>query len=943
MIKPHQRQSQSDRITIGVLTDWLGDEHPSLLLKGIISEARANDVNILCFVGQQPNHPERYASNANFIYDLPSAKSVDGLIVMSNRLSRFDPESVEQLCEKHQSLPIVSLGQRVEGVSSINVANEAGTCDAVSHLILRHGLHRIAYAMGPEKQLEAGERFQGYRRALKENGIAFDPSLVAPGGFDLELAEETIRVLLDERRVEFDAIVAANDLLAIGIIEQLNERGLYVPEDVAVIGFDDLDVAAACTPPLATVAQPIIDQGVEGVRALIAKIRGEPVPDLVVLPTHLVTRRSCGCLSPWVSGVKRRDPIEDGTNLIDLAKAWPETILAQVRSLVQSSHVRLPDDWPANLLTAFVYSSQEDAPQRFLLVLTYLLDEVARQRGKVGEWQGVISAVQQIILPSLNSPASRERADQLLHQARVLIGESVYQAQVGLEILDRRRMSLLRQVIFNLASTADFGEQLQILIDGLPGLGIRCGYLTLFEDHDPNAEWSNLVMAYTPERTFIADGDGIRFPTRQVIPEQYGQVGDGIMYTVQPIYYRNEYIGLLVLELNYDSLTAYELIRAVTSAAIKSGSFYQELQSYSQNLESVIRKATADLIQSKEQAENILNNSPDAILLLDKSGLIDVVNSTCSEVFGYSADELRGKHPSMLVSGELGSDVIKSVEQFAGNKGPIRFEVIAKPEKGVLFDAEVALAPVADGGIYRGAVCTIRDISALKDLERMKDALLSTAAHELRTPLTTIRGFSEILRTRDLTEERRDRYMGFIYEQSTHLGGLVDNLLDVARIQAGRGLEISFEMVDLEPILRSVVAAYREINSGHAFELVNLDHLPPVIGDPLRLDQVVRNLVSNAVKYSPGGGVVTITAAARDGRLEVSIRDEGIGMTPEQQSHLFERFYRADQSDSAIGGAGLGLTICKQIVEGHGGEIWVESEPGKGSTFTFSIPTVQHE
>ncbi len=941
MAKINRKQDRAKRITIGVLTDWLGDEHPSLLLKGIISEARANDVDILCFVGQQPNHPEPYANNANFIYDLPNPENVDGLVVMSNRLGRYSPEGVEQLCKKHQSLPVVSLGQLIEGVSCINVANEVGTCEAVNHLIYEHGFHRIAYAMGPEKQLEAAERYEGYRRALKESGIVFDPSLVAPGGFDAELAEGTIRVLLDEHKAEFDAIVAANDLLAIGIIEQLNARGIHVPEDIAVIGFDDLDIAAASTPPLATVAQPVIDQGVEGVRVLLAKIRGEPVPDLVVLPTRLVTRRSCGCLSPCVTGVRQHDPVQEGLHLVDLDKAWPETILAHIRSLVQSSHVKLPDDWPAHLLTSFFGAIQDDTPECFLTVLTYLLDEVVMQRGKIGEWQGVISTVQQVVLPSLTYPAIRERADQLFHQARVLISESVYQAQVGLEILNQRRMALLRQMIFNLASTADFGEQLRILIDGLPGLSIRYGYLTLFEDHDPNAEWSHLVMAYTPERTFIASDEGIRFPTRLVIPELYGQVEDSTMYTVQPVYYGDEYIGLLVLGLDYDSRTVYELIRAVTSAAIKSGWFYQELQSYSRDLESLVREATAELIQSKEQAENILNNSPDAILLLDRDGQIDTVNCTCTEVFGYSADELRGKHPSILVDGELEASIAQNLMQFAERQAPIRFEVIAKPKNGAPFDAEVALAPIADGGVFHGAVCTIRDISALKDLERMKDALLSTAAHELRTPLTTIRGFSEILRTRDLAEDRRERYMGFIYEQSTHLGGLVDNLLDVARIQAGRGLEISFESVDVGPIIQSVAAAYQEINSGHTFELVNLDHLPQVTGDPLRLDQVVRNLVSNAVKYSPNGGPVTISAAVRGDRLEVSIRDRGIGMTAEQQAHLFERFYRANQSDSAIGGAGLGLTICKQIVEGHGGEIRVQSEEGVGSTFTFSIPTVQ--
>ncbi|MBN1120745.1 MAG: substrate-binding domain-containing protein [Anaerolineae bacterium] len=930
------------RPTIGVLSNWLGDEFPSTILKGIINEAKAGSVNILCFLGRQPKHPEQYAINANVIYDLPGPESVDGLIVLSNHLSHYCADSVVELCNRHRSLPVVSLGQHIDGTISVVVDNEIGSCKAVSHLINEHGLRRIAYAKGPENQLEARDRYRGYVRALAENGLELDPSLVVPGGFNYERAEETVRVLLDERKVEFDAIVAANDLLAAGLIDELQARDIKIPDDVAIIGFDDIDIAVTRTPPLATVMQPIAMLGVEGVRLLLAKINGEPVPDRVVLPTRLITRRSCGCLSSWAAHTKRPTSVQDSTLPIDLSGAWPDAVLEEFQSVVKSRFIRLFKDWPSHLLTSFVEAVQEDNPDHFLAVLTYLLNEIVLQHGDISEWQSIISVIRWSVLPRFPDTFLRERAEDLLHQARILISDSVYRIRVGLEILNVQRISLLRQLIFNLASTIDFQKQLQVLVSKLPQLGIRYGYLALFEDKDPYAERANLVMALTPEQTFIARDGGRSFPTRQIIPPQFRQSEGCTMCTVQLIYYQNEYIGLLVLELDYELRVAYEMIRAVTSAVIKSGWLYQELQSYSHDLESAVREATLELIQSKEQAESILNNSPDAILLLDKEAKINTVNLTCTEVFGYSVEELLGEHPRVLMSEGVEIDLVDNLGQLADSLAPRRFEIIARHKDGGLFDAEVALSPVVDASGFLGAVCTIRDISALKDLERMKDALLSTAAHEFRTPLTTILGFSEILRTRDLTENRRQRYVDFIYRQSTHLSSLVNNLLDVARIQAGRGLVITPRPVDIEPIIKSVVTTYQEISAVHTFRLNNLVPLPEVMGDPLRLDQVMRNLVSNAIKYSPDGGCVTISATTQNGTLEVSVHDEGIGMTAEQQSHLFERFYRADHSNTAVAGAGLGLTICKQIVEKHGGRIWAESEPGKGSTFTFSIPTVHH-
>lgn len=226
----------------------------------------------------------------------------------------------------------------------------------------------------------------------------------------------------------------------------------------------------------------------------------------------------------------------------------------------------------------------------------------------------------------------------------------------------------------------------------------------------------------------------------------------------------------------------------------------------------------------------------------------------------------------------------------------------------------------------------------LQEINRLKTVFLSTAAHELRTPLTSIQGFSEILLTRQLEPARQKRYMSLINEQSTHLARIVDDLLNVSRLEAMRHLALNVETVNMADLINNVLIPFTESSPAHPITVQGLESCPGTTGDPFRLSQVVKNLVSNAVKYSPNGGPITIRGACTPGFLQISVQDSGIGITREQQSHLFEKFYRADASNTAIGGTGLGLAISKLIIELHGGKIWAESEYQHGSTFFFTLP-----
>lgn len=373
--------------------------------------------------------------------------------------------------------------------------------------------------------------------------------------------------------------------------------------------------------------------------------------------------------------------------------------------------------------------------------------------------------------------------------------------------------------------------------------------------------------------------------------------------------------------------------------AIQNARLYEELENYSGYLEHAVEERTAELRQTKERVETLVNHSPDAILLLGPDGTIEETNPAFCRMYGYSDDEAKGQSLTILASPEHIARIQKVLESVVQQPGPQQVELMARRCDGSGFDAQAVLGAVWEDDSLLNIVCNLRDITVLKGVERMKDEFLSTAAHELRTPLTSIQGFSEILLTRDLESQRQRRYLQTINEQATQLAQIINELLDISRMESGQDLGLSMETVQMDALAEEVIQPFIDICPNHRFRAEGLKGAPPVQADRFRLIQVLRNLVSNAVKYSPEGGTVALRGEVKANHLEVSIRDEGVGMTPEEQAHLFEKFYRA--RPSVTGGTGLGLTICKLIVEGHGGRIWVESGPGQGSSVFFSIPLAE--
>jgi len=226
----------------------------------------------------------------------------------------------------------------------------------------------------------------------------------------------------------------------------------------------------------------------------------------------------------------------------------------------------------------------------------------------------------------------------------------------------------------------------------------------------------------------------------------------------------------------------------------------------------------------------------------------------------------------------------------------------------------------------------------LRESERLKSDLVNTVSHELRTPLSGVLGFTKLLLSRDFDSETRRHYLGIVDAQARRLSELIDDFLDVRRIEEGR-FERAQELLDMGALLREEAQLYSQQSPKHRLAL-NLPKEPlPVVGSPDRLRQVIGNLISNAIKYSPRGGIVELRAESTDGTVRVEVRDEGIGIPVPQQPQIFTKFFRGDAAASGIPGTGLGLAVSRDIVESHGGRIGFTSAEGEGATFFVELPS----
>jgi PAS domain S-box-containing protein len=352
-----------------------------------------------------------------------------------------------------------------------------------------------------------------------------------------------------------------------------------------------------------------------------------------------------------------------------------------------------------------------------------------------------------------------------------------------------------------------------------------------------------------------------------------------------------------------------------------------------------------DLSVQHERLSAVLAHSADGILILDSGERVQNFNEAVGRMTGWALSEALeqpGESIVKLTTPQGVSLPLPPMEPDGGNGRAATAEGYLERRDGERGSyVSVSLAPLRDpSGNRAGAVVNLHDLSGFREAEELKSTFLSVISHELKTPVALIKGFAETLARDDAKPDVSTvREFGqIIADESDRLTRLIDNLLNAARVEAGALSLSRVPDVALDKIAAQSAAAFREQTGKHTIDLDFADGFPHIHADPHWLRQVFDNLLANAIKYSPDGGRVHVRGGYDDAMVYVSVTDEGLGLSREEQERVFTRFYRAPDKKRMSKGAGLGLYLCKSVVEAHGGAIRVSSAEGQGATFTFSLP-----
>jgi signal transduction histidine kinase/DNA-binding LacI/PurR family transcriptional regulator len=819
-----------NRPTVGILTASPNDPYENGVLAGALAAVQARDTNLIRFVGEvlRPGSPEAaHVISRNPIFELVKTTSrLDGLLLFSVTLSfSMAMSEIDRLCVCYRSRPLISLGPDVlDGVPRVMVDNAAGLREILNHLIEVHGCQRLAFVCGPPHNSEAQLRYQVYTEVLAAHGLPLRPELVLPGRFASRDGEVAIATLLDERRVAFDAVVGANDLTALGALEMLQRRGLKVPEEVRIVGFDDIAVARNAMPGLTTVRQPLYQLGYQAVMLLLAQMQGLPIPQETHLPAEPVYRQSCGCGTPMAFSSMPEAALGHAAPFEIVSAAQRTQTLQAMAQVVGPVPGRLPPGWAEKLLDALVADLRSDSEFQFAAVFGSILQQAPVVQNPE-TWQQLVLLLQQrVLFAATDSPAMRARALDLWQMTMGMVARSLaHRAEFEKEqaSLTLDQMGIISQALILCRELADLSNTLS---EWLPRQGIKRYGLCLYEDTRESFSAAHLAIVGGEAASAALEPKSRHFAPAQLWPpDLWADTGERYHFMISALYFRDMQLGYMIFDLTHPRKDVFELVN-------------------------MCQKWSAQI-----------------------------------------------------------SHTLRSIQQ----------ETELQAAKA---SAEVA--------------------------NRAKSTFLTIMGHELRTPLHGIFLTAEMLRERPQSPADQARYAEIILSSGRRLLQMVEGVLEYTAIEAPVRLQ-----VDVAQILSDNAVRYepRAARRGLSLTFEVAPGLPPLAADPRQFDRIIQRLLDNALKFTPTGGCIRVTAHSWPDwpfvnslcpALEITVFNSGPTLQPADYRRMFEPFVQLEASHlEHAEGVGLGLTLARRLAEAHGGTLTAErASDDQGHLFILRLP-----
>jgi diguanylate cyclase (GGDEF)-like protein len=603
------------RLRIGLIVDCLRESYEGALWAAVVEEARLLDVDLICFAGGLIPPPNRRGSiNFAVLHDLIGRENVDGIVSLIGSIgNQVTPEEViEHHRARFSDIPLIGIGSHLPDVPSIVAENASGMYSLISHFIEHHGAKRIAFITGPEGSHDARQRLDAYRRALTDHDLKFDEQLVAPGDFNAQSGGAAALELIKNRRVSFDALVAANDYMVIDAMRVLEQFNLAVPDDVLVGGFDDVPEAGQMLPSLTTVGQPVAELGREGIRRMVAWLRIGAVPaPLTTVDTHIILRASCGCrgatrqssvhqhISPLRSLAEIRTALAD-----DLERRFPAVSLS------------LPNEgWATELIDAYV-AELEGRPASLMPRLKRLI-VTAEERGMdVVTWAQLLGVMFVNLRPYLPDATAVNHAAQLFLTEYAEARKEEHDSYIR-----ERNIQLMFRFQRPLAATFDIRVFSKAFRETMPRLGINTFYFSLYDDTKRKATGPSraiLLFDYNPTtrqvESALRDDETPLFSSRELIPGGLRESTDTPhSLTVFPVFLeKEEDLGFVVFDNQNTNPMIYEVLADQLATLTKGSRLLEEARGQALKLEQDViartkelRAANDALLQTNRQIQKL--------------------------------------------------------------------------------------------------------------------------------------------------------------------------------------------------------------------------------------------------------------------------------------------------------------------------------------------------
>ena len=538
------------KYTIGIFTPSLKDSYHEMLCKGFEDFAKEHNINTIYIIGG-PLHVSffPYEAHANILYDLLDSTSINGLIISSATIGAFTTQKrVRDFVHKYKKIPIVSLGLSIPDVMNILLDNKKGMKDIIKHLIEVHNVRRIAFIQGPEDVHDARIRYEAYQEVLNENNIPIEQELILQGNFT-DVSGKFCAATLLNSGVQFEAIVAANDGMALGAIEELKKRGYEVPKDFLVTGFDNNFESKFSSPPLTTVKQPVYEQGRKAMETIISIVKKNENPDNITLSTELIIRKSCGCIpeSSAESIINSYNKLEESKKndlVIDLRYIISEIQKSNIYDNFKMNPILVQD-----LLGTFIQEITGKKKNIFINKFKGLIEDLVSYDSDLRDWVDIIAMFKKFSLIYKSKKRNQSIAEDILQKASEIINNTIEQFKTFQFHESERKLIDFTAVIDFLNSNFDISKFNDIISKSFPSLGFNYTYISLFEGKDLPSENSRLIIAFNLEEHIVLPKEGYIFPTKQLIPKDFFNKEKRYSFLVQSLHFKNNpQYGFVIFE-----------------------------------------------------------------------------------------------------------------------------------------------------------------------------------------------------------------------------------------------------------------------------------------------------------------------------------------------------------------------------------------------------------